>query len=76
MDEAKVLAHQIAGCSDATGQPSNADVRIEAVKKSASELDESSKGDLAETKIVGSRRSVDGQARGELRQPVVGVGGR
>ena len=44
-DEAKMLAHQIAGCNDAIKgyeiQLCNADGRFEAVKKSASELDES-----------------------------------
>ena len=44
-DEAKVLAHQNAGCSDWIKgdeiELSNADVRIEVVKKSASVLDES-----------------------------------
>ena len=45
VDEAEVLAHQTAGYNDGIkdyeGQPSNADIRFEAVKKSASELDES-----------------------------------
>ena len=44
-DEAKVLAHQIAGCSNWINgdeiELSNADVRVEVVKKSASVLDES-----------------------------------